>query len=237
MNQSLNDIGGPALPNSAPIPPLEPGDRLTRHEFERRYEAMTHLNKAELIEGVVYMPSPVRVYRHGKPHFDLIGWLFTYRAATPGVDGADNTTARLDMDNEPQPDVMLFIEPACGGQVKVSDDDYVEGAPELVGEIASSSVSFDLNTKLNVYRRCGVKEYVVWRVVEQKIDWFVLKGGAFQPQESDPNGVLKSRIFPGLWLDPAALVEGDMTRLLAVAQAGISSPEHAEFVQKLAAKK
>jgi Uma2 family endonuclease len=237
MSQSLNDIGGRLPPNQPPIPPLEPGDRLSRAEFERRYQAMPHLNKAELIEGVVYMPSPVRAYRHGMPHADLIGSLFIYRAGTPGVKTADNATARLDMDNEPQPDVMLFIEPECGGQVKISEDDFVEGAPELVGEVASSSVSFDLNTKFNVYRRSGVKEYVVWRVVDQKIDWFVLAGGEFQRLEPDAAGILKSRVFPGLHLDPTALVAGDMQRLTAVLQSGLASPEHAEFVKLLSARR
>ncbi|HZN35176.1 MAG TPA: Uma2 family endonuclease, partial [Pirellulaceae bacterium] len=148
MKPALNDASGRMPP--APIPPLEPGDRLTRDEFERRYEAMPHLKKAELIEGVVYMPSPVRFYRHGTPQSHLVTWLGNYRAATPGCEVGDNTTARLDMDNEPQPDAMLLIEPMCGGQVKVSEDDYIEGAPELVAEVASSSVSFDLHTKFNV---------------------------------------------------------------------------------------
>ncbi|HEX5106236.1 MAG TPA: Uma2 family endonuclease, partial [Pirellulaceae bacterium] len=170
MNPALNGLPQSQTAPGEMIPPLEPGDRLTRDEFERRYAAMPHLKKAELIEGVVYMPSPVRVYRHGKPHADVIGWMFVYRAATPGVDGGDNTTARLDLENEPQPDALLFVEPARGGQVKISEDDYIEGAPELVAEVASSSVSFDLNSKLHVYRRCGVKEYVVWRVLDKAID-------------------------------------------------------------------
>src|SRR5947209_2476661 len=153
------------------IPPLEPGDRLTREEFERRYEAMPHLKKAELIEGVVFMPSPVRYKRHSLPHFQLITWLGFYQAATPGVGGGDNGTTRLDLDNEPQPDAFLLIDPACGGQARISEDDYVELAPELVGEIAASSVAFDLHTKLTVYRRSGVREYLVWRVLDQQFDW------------------------------------------------------------------
>jgi Uma2 family endonuclease len=232
MNPALNGLS-PAQTGGEIIPPLEPGDRLTRDEFERRYAAMPNLKKAELIEGVVYMPSPVRVYRHGKPHADLIGCFFVYRAATPGVDGGDNTTAKLDLDNEPQPDAMLFIEPSRGGQVKVSEDDYIEGAPELVAEIASSSVSFDLHTKFNVYRRCGVKEYIVWRVLDQAIDWFVLTGGAYQLLAPESDGVLKSRVFPGLWLDPQALLKGDLARVLAVLQSGIASPEHSEIMNRL----
>lgn len=228
----------PASPPDAiptPIPPLEPGDRLSRDEFERRYEAMPELTKAELIEGVVYMPSPVRVYRHGKPHADMMGLLFVYRALTPGVETADNTTARLDMDNEPQPDAMLFIEPARGGQVRIRHDDFVEGAPELVAEIASSSVSFDLHTKFHVYRRSGVREYVVWRVLDRAIDWFVLVGSEYQQLTPDNDGRLHSRVFPGLWLDAPALLRGDLARALAVLQQGLASPEHAQFVQRLAA--
>jgi Uma2 family endonuclease len=233
MNPALNGLSS-AQTGGEMIPPLEPGDRLTRDEFERRYAAMRHLKKAELIEGIVYMPSPVRVYRHGKPHADLITWLGVYRAATPGVDGGDNTTAKLDLDNEPQPDAMLFIEPSRGGQVKVSEDDYIEGAPELVAEIASSSVSFDLHTKFNVYRRCGVKEYIVWRVLDKAIDWFVLSGQTYQPLAPESDGVLKSRVFPGLWLDPQALLTGDLARVLAVLQLGVASPEHTAFVNQLA---
>ena len=121
--------------------PLENGDRLTRHEFERRYHAMPHLKKAELIEGVVYVPSPLRYRRHGRPHSLIIGWLAAYEAVTPEVESADNVTVRLDLDNEPQPDALLRIDEACGGQSRISEDDYVEGAPELIVEIASSSAS------------------------------------------------------------------------------------------------
>ncbi len=214
---------------------LEPGDRLTREEFEQRYEGMPGLKKAELIEGVVYMPSPVRVRRHGQPQFDFITWLGIYRAGTSGVIGADNATARLDLDNEPQPDALLMIDPARGGQARISDDDYVEDAPELVGEIAASSVSYDLHTKLNVYRRNGVRQYVVWRVEDGQVDWFVLRQGQFQRQAPDEDGLLRSDVFPGLWLDPAALVAGDMARVIAVAQQGVASDEHQAFVRRLQA--
>lgn len=158
------------------IPPLEQGDRLSRAEFERRYHAMPHLKKAELIEGVVYMPSPFRQKRHAGPHTDAIGWLHIYKSATPGIDTGDNATVRLDLDNEAQPDAILFIEPEHGGQVRISDDDYIENAPELVVEIASSSASYDLDPKLKVYRRNGVQEYIVWRVLDGELDWFSAKG-------------------------------------------------------------
>ena len=215
------------------IPPLEPGDRLSRDEFERRYGAMPQLKKAELIEGVVYMPSPVRFRRHGQPHVDFITWLGVYRSGTPGVMAGDNSTARLDLDNEPQPDALLMIDPSRGGQARISDDDYVEHAPELVGEIASSSVSFDLNTKLQVYRRSGVREYVAWRVLDREIDWFILSGGQYVRQAPDGDGLLRSKVFAGLWLDPTALVNGDLARVIAVVQQGLASAEHAEFVTRL----
>ena len=136
-----------------PLPPLENGDRLTRSDFEQRYDAMPHVKKAELIEGIVYMPSPVRVRSHGKPHGQIMGWIGMYSAATPGVDFADNTTLRLDPDNEPQPDAMLWIDAAAGGHARVSDDDYLEGSPELIVEVAASSASYDLHVKREVYRR------------------------------------------------------------------------------------
>src|SRR6266852_3000096 len=181
------------------ILPLENGDRLTRDEFERRYEAMPHLTKAELIEGVVYVPSPVRYRHHGAPHAHLITWLGQYAAGTPGVEVSDNSTVRLDLDNEPQPDALLLIDPTCGGQTRFSTDDYIEGSPELVAEVASSSVSYDLHAKLHVYRRNGVREYLVWRVLEQAIDWFVLRAGQYERLPVDANGLLRSEVFPGLW--------------------------------------
>jgi len=215
------------------LPSLEPGDRLTRAEFERRYEAMPHLKKAELIEGVVYMPSPVRHRRHGRPHGRLITWLGVYEAATPGVEIGDNSSARLDLDNEQQPDALLLIAPEHGGQAKIGADDYIEGAPDLAGEVAASSVSYDLNVKLNVYRRNGVREYIVWRVLNRAVDWFVLRDGQFERLLPDSQGLLKSDVFPGLWLDSAALLRGDMATVLAIVQQGIATPEHAAFVARL----
>jgi Uma2 family endonuclease len=214
------------------IPPLESGDRLSRAEFERRYEAMPGLKKAELVEGVVFVPSPTRLHRHGRPHAHLIGWLVSYEAQTPGVLTGDNSTTRLDLDNEPQPDALLLIEPTRGGQAVISPDDYVEGAPELVAEIAASSASYDLHAKLNAYRRNGVREYIVWRTLDRAIDWFVLRSGQFQPLVPD-GGLLKSEVFPGLWLDPAALIGGDIAAALAILDRGLASPEHAAFVTRL----
>jgi Uma2 family endonuclease len=224
---------GPTASSESIIPPLEPGDRLSRAEFERRYDAMTNLKKAELIEGVVYMPSPVRLRRHGAPHFDLITWLGAYKAATPGVTGADNASVRLDLDNEPQPDVVFFIDPANGGQARITPDDYLEEAPELVAEIAAGTASYDLNTKPNVYRRNGVREYIVWRVLDRQIDWFVLRDGEFVRLPIDDTGLYRSEVFPGLWLDPAALVRGDTHIVQTALQSGLASSEHADFVERL----
>jgi Uma2 family endonuclease len=213
--------------------PLEAGDHLTRDEFERRYAEMPPGKKAELLEGVVFMPSPVNERNHGAPHFRLIGWLSVYQFATPGVIGGDNSTLRLDLDNEPQPDAYLRISPECGGQSKESTEGYVEGAPELAAEVTASKVSYDLGVKRHVYRRSGVNEYVVWRVLEQAIDWFVLREGRYEPLSLDENGIYSSEIFPGLRLDPAALLRGDMPAVARVAQEGIASPEHAAFIQRL----
>jgi Uma2 family endonuclease len=212
---------------------LENGDRLSRAEFERRYEAMPRLKKAELIEGVVYMPSPVRHRQHGAPHAQPIAWLGLYADHTPGVELGDNCSVRLDLDNEPQPDARLFIDPAPGGQVRLGDDGIIEGAPELIAEVASSSVSDDLHVKLPVYRRNGVREYLVWRVLDREIDWFVLRAGQYERMAVDAEGLLRSAVFPGLWLDPAALLRGDLATALATAQRGLGSPEHAAFVSRL----
>ncbi|HBI42421.1 MAG TPA: Uma2 family endonuclease [Planctomycetales bacterium] len=214
-------------------PPLENGDRLTRIEFERRYEAMPRVKKAELIEGVVHMPSPVRIERHSRPNSRLNGWLLFYEAGTIGVATGCDATTRLDTDNEPQPDGVLYIEPAFGGQVRISADDYIEGAPELAVEVAASNVSIALNAKMNVYRRTGVREYIVWRVLDQEIDWFVLRDGRYDRLRPDAEGVYRSEIFPGLWLDTAALLRGDIAGMLATVQRGIASPEHGAFVDRL----
>ncbi len=219
-------------PPAIRIPALQTGDRLTRDEFERRYSAMQNVKKAELIEGVVYRPSPVCNEDHGAPHFDLIGWLFWYRMQTPGVQGGDNSTLRLDLDNEPQPDAFLRILPASGGQTR-DEQGFIAGAPELVAEIAASSVSYDLHVKLNVYRRNGVREYLVWRTQDNVMDWFVLRGGQYDRLSPADDGVYRSEVFPGLWLDPVALLSGNLTRVFEVARQGTASAEHAEFVARM----
>jgi len=220
-------------PNSTVTPPpLRAGDRLTRDEFERRYRAMPDIKKAELIEGVVYMPPPVSNESHGAPHAHLITWLGVYKASTPGVQVSDNATVRLDWDNEPQPDALLRIVPKCGGQSR-DEAGYIANGPEWVGEVAASSVSYDLHDKKEAYRRNGVREYLVWRVEDQAIDWFVLRGGSYELLKPDDDGVCRSEVFPGLWLDANALLAGDMRQVLEVLNAGIQSAEHAVFVVSL----
>jgi Uma2 family endonuclease len=212
------------------IPPLESGDRLTRAEFERRYTAMPNLKKAELIAGVVYVASPLRYRGHGQPHLLINTWLGTYCAATPGVAAADTPTVRLDADNEPQPDAILRLE--RGGQSSVSADDYLEGAPELIVEIAASSASYDLHDKLRVYCRHQVQEYIVWQTYSQQLDWFYLNNGAYQPLIASA-GVYQSQQFPGLWLAADALLAGDLATVLSTVQQGIATQAHQTFVSRL----
>ena len=220
-------------PAAAAVPPLENGDHLDREEFERRFDAMPGLKKAELLEGVVYVPSPVRAKRHSEPHADLVAWIVHFKAYTPGVQALDNASVRLDRKNMPQPDAALRIEPGCGGQSRISDDDYVEGPPELAIEVASSSVSYDLHVKLRVFERQGILEYVVHRVLDASVDWFVLVEGKYQRLEPDAAGVFRSRAVPGLWLDAPALLRGDVPRVLEVLAEGLKTPEHADLVDKL----
>lgn len=223
-------------PRRRPIPPLQSGDHLAAEEFERRFDATPGLTKAELIDGVVYMPPPVSDEYHGGPHFDVIGWLATYRATTPGIAGGDNGTLRLDPKNRPQPDVILRILPECGGQSARDADGYLTAGPELVFEVAASSASHDLHEKLHLYCRHNVREYVVWRVYEEAIDWFVLRAGKYDRIQPGADGVLRSESFPGLWLDAAALLRGDLAAVLRVVQQGVATPEHAQFVARLAAR-
>lgn len=218
------------------LPPLEAGDHLSRCEFERRYLARPDLKKAELIEGRVYMPSPVRMKSHGQPHGYVITWLGTYCAATPGVNLADNATVRLDLDNEPQPDAILRIETSASGHSHVSEDDYLEGAPELIVEVSASSASYDLHEKLRVYRRNGVQEYIVWRVYDKQIDWFSLSNEEYIRFTPDASHIIQSQVFPGLRLNVAALLAGNLAQVLSELQKGLGIPEHTAFVERLQKK-
>lgn len=223
----------PTRPPRKFIPPLQAGDTLSRAEFERRYDAMPNLKKAELIEGVVYMPPPVAQEGHSSEHFNIIVILGVYLLATPGIEGGDNGSLRLDLDNMPQPDAFLRILESHGGQSRIDADKYVEGAPEFIAEVAATSASYDLHAKLNVYRRNGVKEYLVWRTLDRAIDYFILSDGNFEPHAQDKNGIFQSKVFPGLWLDSAALVSRDLAKVESVMRRGIASRQHAAFVAKL----
>lgn len=229
----MSTASAPGLGSAPQRPPLRTGDRLTRDEFQKRLEDLPEGAKAELIEGVVYMPPPVFEEHHGAPQYDLIGWLAVYRAATPGLVGADNTSVRLDLRNMPQPDVYLRISEAHGGRSRRSADGFLDGPPELVAEIASSSGRRDLKEKLQAYQRNGVAEYIVWRTPKREIEWLVLRSGRYENLLPGADRTYRSEVFPGLWLDAAALIRGDLAAALAVVQHGTASPEHAEFVKRL----
>ena len=225
-------MSAPTIPKAAAVPPLVDGERLGRAEFERRYDAMPGV-KAELIEGVVSIAPPVKHRAHGVPHSHAIGWLGLYCDATPGVDGADNSTIRLDAHNMTQPDILLYVQPEHGGTLRFSEDDLVESAPELIVEIAADGSGNELTSKLRVYGRNSVREYVVWRTLDRAVDWFTLVGGEYVRQAIHADGLYRSEVFPGLWLDPSALIHDDRPRMLAVNSLGTATPEHAAFVDRL----
>ncbi len=215
------------------VPPLENGDRLTRQEFHRRYEEMPENVRAELIEGVVFMSSPARHVPHAKPQGSIVAWLGVYVAETPHVELGDNGSVLLDTDNEFQPDAYLRLEPDDGGNSRLNEDGYIEGAPELVVEVAASTVSRDLHQKLHVYRRTGVQEYLVWRTQDKALDWFRLREGKYERVEPDAEGIIRSEIFPGLRMAVDKMLSGDLAGVLAELQKGIASEEHQKFVEKL----
>ncbi len=225
---------GQVLQEEQPLLPwLENGDRLSRLEFERRYAAMAQDKKAELIEGVVYMASPLRFQSHAQPHANMIGWLWTYRMATFGVKLGIEPTLRLDLENEPQPDGVLLMDESVGGRSRITADDYIEGAPELVVEIAASSASYDFHDKKLAYERNGIQEYIIWQILEHKVDWFELREGKYVLLQPDDSQIVRSQVFPGLWLATEALLAQDMIPVVAVLQEGLNSPQHADFVQLL----
>lgn len=204
---------GRASRPAATVPLLESGDRLTRAEFHRRYLARPDIKKAELVEGVVYVASPVRTSVHGQPHARIMGWLVAYEARTPGVFVADNSTVLLDLDNELQPDAFVWrTEP---GGPRLDDEGYMAGAPQLVVEVAASSASYDLHDKFRAYRRNGVPEYVVWRVLDRAVSWFRFREGEYVLIEPDADGVIESEAFPGLRLNIPKLLAGDVAGVLA----------------------
>lgn len=214
------------------VPPLENGDRLDRQEFHRRFLASPHIKKAELVEGVVYVASPVKKV-HGIGDKSVTTWLGVYEAKTPGVEAASNTTVILDGDNEFMPDAFLRL--VDGGTCRDDPEGYLAGPPELVVEVANSSTSYDLHQKKEVYRRNGVQEYVVLQVRDRRVRWFVLFEGRYVERDPPEDGLYRSIVFPGLWLGVAALVTGDVGGLIEVVGAGCNTAEHAAFAEKLRA--
>jgi Uma2 family endonuclease len=215
------------------IPVLRPGQRLTVKEFLRRWEAMPEVKFAELIDGVVYMPSPL-TSDHGRKDIRVAAWLGTYIAFTPGCDAGIQATWLM-LQSAPQPDSYLWILPEYGGQSKI-EENYHVGAPELAVEVCLSSEAYDLGVKKDLYRRAGVLEYVAILVQEGQVRWHRLVKGQYQLTRPARQGVFQSRVFPGLWLNGPALWQSDMARLLQTLQRGLESPAHAAFVKKLAGR-
>jgi Uma2 family endonuclease len=213
------------------IPPLREGDRLTREEFELRYHAMPEVKKAELIDGVVHMPSPVRFLSHATPHFLLGTWLTVYFGHTPGTLAGGDATTRLEQRSEPQPDGVLLR--VRNGTAQIDAEDYVTGSPELVAEIAASSAAIDRGAKRRDYERAGVQEYVLFLMDEQRVEWHALREGGYELLASDEQGIVRSEVFPGLWLNVTAFFALDVRAVLATLQQGLVSPEHAAFVTQL----
>jgi Uma2 family endonuclease len=217
------------------VQPLESGDSLGAVEFLRRYEAMPGVKKAELIEGTVFVLSPVCL-AHGASDSLIQGWLGSYAARTPGTQAAANVTVQLNPENVPQPDALLRILPECGGQTHLDAAGYLFGPPELIVEIAASSVAIDLHDKLRAYRRSGVREYLVWRTLDRQFDWFVLDQDEYRANAPDNQGVLRSPHFPGLALAVDALLDHDSAKVLDVLQTELQTAAHTTFVAQLEAR-
>jgi Uma2 family endonuclease len=220
-------------PPVSTLPPLVAGQHLDQPTFHERYEAMPPKSRAELVGGVVYMPSPMR-WDHANTTRLVSGWLAYYQLKTPGVDGGDGGTVKLDRRGEPQPDCDLRIPADLGGQSDVDTEGYLVGAPELVVEISRSSRAYDLGPKKADYERAGVGEYVVVELDPNRVHWFIRRNGQFEELPPGPEGIYRSQVFPGLWLDPQALYRGDLVRLIGVLEPGLATPEHAEFLDRLA---
>lgn len=216
------------------VPPLRAGDQLTREDFLRRWEADPRIKRAELIEGTVYMPSPVSA-EHGGADGHLGAWLGVYHAYTPGTASERNTTSCI-IGDTPQPDLNLRLLPDCGGGSWVGEDGYLHGVPELLAEVCVTTASYDLNQKYRLYQSAGVPEYLAVVTFEQEIRWHVLIGGRYELLPPDADGLWRSRVFPGLWLDGQALLSGNVRQVLDRLQEGLRSPEHERFVAELAAR-
>ena len=225
----------PAATPSPAQPPLIAGQRLDRATFHERYEALPPGARAELIDGVVYMPSPVRS-RHGRASVPPIVWLSYYEENTPGVEVLDNASVALGPATEVQPDAFLQVMPTLGGQAR-DEEGIIFGAPELVVEVSHSTKRADLGPKLVEYELAGVQEYVIRLVEPDDVRWHARREGKLALVAPDGDGLYRSSAFPGLWLDPRALLAGDMRRLRAVVDLGVATAEHAAWVAKLAARR
>jgi len=213
------------------VPPgLANGDRMRQPEFHRLYEKCPDDVKFELIGGIVYMASPLRL-----PHsrYDgRLGFAFElYSGYTTGVEVLHGATAILGEESEPQPDLGLRILPEFGGQSRTNAEEYVVGPPELLAEIAHSTRALDMHQKRLDYRQAGVAEDLVLCVEEQELHWFDFRGRRTLRPNGD--GVYRSRVFPGLWIDGAALLARDSARVEQVLRQGLASKEHAGFVERL----
>lgn len=223
-------------------PLLYSGQRLDREEFYRRVEEWErtgrNLRGIERLEGVVYMAAAsIRAESHGEPQAMIAAWLGTYAALTAGVQPLGSATTKLDDDNDPEGDAILRIRPEYGGQSQTDEKGYIAGAPELIVEIAASTTQKDLELKFEIYRRNGVREYLVWETIGEEFYWFALENGEYVRRVPDANHHIHSRIFPGLWLDVEALLSGNLARVLQVVQQGTAAPEHAAFVELLESRR
>ncbi len=216
-------------------PPLASGDHLAAAEFLRRFKAMEEVKKAELVNGVVIMASPVRIDQHGEPDSMAQGFLFNYSVATPYTRSATNTTVRLGPDDVPQPDVLLRVLPDAGGRSRIDSKGYLSGPPELIFEIAASSASIDTREKRDAYRRAGVQEYIVWRTDDAEIDWWQLNEDEYVRLAPDEAGIIRSAVFPGLWLNVEGMLMENASLVIACLNQGLASIEHLHFIEKLKA--
>ena len=207
---------------------------MSRDEFLRRWELLPDLKHAQLLDGIVYMASPVST-KHGNRHSYFNAWLTIYETHTHGCEIVTDGTALIEND-APQPDIALRILPAFGGQSR-DEGPYLAGAPELIVEVAASSRARDLGPKARLYLRAGVREYVTALVDEQRVIWRELHEGAWRELTADSAGVLRSRVFPGLRLDEPAMWRRDLAKVLDVLQQGMATAEHGDFVRLLASRR
>jgi Uma2 family endonuclease len=221
-------------PEPRVLPPLVAGQRLDRATFHERYEAMPPDTRAELVGGIVYMPSPLGI-EHGEHDVHASYWLGHYKRFTKGVRTASNATTQFGDYGEPQPDLLLLIREELGGQTRIVKG-FVVGAPELVVEVSKTTRKYDLGPKKSDYERAGVLEYLFVGIDPDEIRWFVRRGEGFEDLPPGPDGVFRSEVFPGLWLDPDALFSEDIDRLIATLERGLATPEHAAFVAMLTAR-